>query len=270
MFEEIYAPLPSAEKYLERIGLEPIAKPDRGALDRLVIAHQRSVPFENLDIYDAGVDIELGTASLYDKIVTRRRGGYCFELNGGFMALLKALGYDCYAVAARVVWGVDCYMPLSHRGTVVTIGGTRYFCDVGFGGPMPLGAVLLDSREEQESGLNRFKFTEKDGDLVLGRVLAGGYEPTLRFSPKPCDPVDFLALSEYQSKNKNSWFRSTRLVNLGTEGGSVSITGNELKIHQNDEINEVTLKSEGEVKNALRDYFGIVIDCPLKRDWESE
>ena len=271
MFEELFAPLPDAGKYLERMGLGPIAKPDRETLDRIVLAHLRTVPFENLDVYDADEDILLDPVSLYGKIVTRRRGGYCFELNAALTALLRALGYDCYAVASRVVWfGDDGHAPLTHQGIVVTIDGTRYFCDVGFGGPMPYGAVLLDSREEQQTGPDVYKVIEKGEDLLLGRVLPDRFEATLRFSPKPVDPVDFLALNEYQSRSKNSWFRKQRLLNLGTEGGSLSITGNVLKIHDKGEVTEVTLKNEEEIKKAMREWFGIVVDFPLKRDWEEE
>jgi len=269
MYEELYAPLPDAGKYLERMGMGPVRKADKETLDSLVLTHQRTVPFENLDVYDSEYDILTDPVSVYDKFVTRGRGGYCFELNAGFMALLKALGYDCYAVTARVIWNKGGeYMPPSHRGTVVTIGGTRYFCDVGFGGPMPQGAILLDSREEQQSGPNVFKFTDRDGDLVLGRMVPDGFEPILRFSAEPRDPVDFLALNYYLSKNPASWFRSERMLNLGTEDGAISLTGSVLKIHKNGEVTEVVLRSEEEIKTAMREYFGVVVDFALKRDWE--
>jgi N-hydroxyarylamine O-acetyltransferase len=80
MFEEYYAPLPSKKQYLERIGLSGAFKPDKETLDRLIQAHQTSVPFENLDVYDAAREIRLDTQGLFDKLVARRRGGYCFEL----------------------------------------------------------------------------------------------------------------------------------------------------------------------------------------------
>jgi N-hydroxyarylamine O-acetyltransferase len=92
MFEELYAPLPDAEQYLQRIRYNGPVRDDRETLDALVRAHLTSVPFEDIDIYDLRLPIALGIPALFDKIVTRHRGGYCFELNGLFMSLLTRLG----------------------------------------------------------------------------------------------------------------------------------------------------------------------------------
>jgi N-hydroxyarylamine O-acetyltransferase len=127
MFEELYAPLPDRQGYLERIGADNPAAPDKDTLDRLILAHQYAVPFENLDVFDAGRDILLDTASLYDKIVGRRRGGYCFELIRAVLSLLLDLGFDCFPIAVRVVWHLDCYMPVTHRAGVVQIGRKAVF-----------------------------------------------------------------------------------------------------------------------------------------------
>ncbi len=100
MFEALYLPVPEADLYLRRMRYDGPVRTERDVLDLLIRAHLQSVPFENIDIYDRRLPIPLGIPALFDKIVTRRRGGYCFELNGLFMALLSALGFSCYAVAA--------------------------------------------------------------------------------------------------------------------------------------------------------------------------
>jgi arylamine N-acetyltransferase len=110
MFEELYAPLPDKARFLERLGLKDVTEPDLETLNRLILAHQMNVPFENLSVYDAETDVSLDIASLFDKIVVRRRGGYCFELNALFMSLLESLGYDCYPVMVRVVWMSTAYL----------------------------------------------------------------------------------------------------------------------------------------------------------------
>jgi len=263
LFGPLYDPIPDSGKYLERIGVDPIRKVDKESLDLLVLSHQRSVPFENLDIYDAGLDISLAIPELYDKIVLRRRGGYCFELNAAFSSLLAGLGYTCYSVAVRVVANASILMPLSHRASIVTIGGVRFFCDVGFGGPSPQGALLLDDTEPQVSGSNTFVVKKDKQGIVICRIIDGNDEPLLSFSDTPCDPVDFLALNEYQSKSKNSMFRIMRICNLVTDTGSITLSGNVLKIHSGNDTVEKTLETEGELRSALNDHYGVQVDFPL-------
>ena len=264
VFEPLYAPLPDSKRYLERIGIGSIDKPDKKTLDRLVLCHQRTVPFENLDIYDADNDISLNINDLYDKIVRRRRGGYCFELNAAFMSLLVSLGYDCYAIAVRVVWNFPGVMPISHRATIVTIDGARYFCDVGFGGPSPQNALILDDDGLQKSGTNVFQIEKVESDIVIHRIVNGEKERLLLFSATPYYPVDFLAFNEYQSKSKNSMFRKGRLLNLITETGSITLTGNMLKIHDGGNTSEKTLSDEQELKAAMKKHFGLTVDFPFK------
>jgi len=264
MFKTLSAPLPDSGKYLERIGMGPIKKADKETLDRLVLAHLRSVPFENLDVYDLHADIALGIPELYDKIVTRRRGGYCFELNAAFTALLQSLGYNCVPIAVRVVWHATCFMPLSHRGTIVTIDGVRYFVDVGFGGPSAQSALLLDERGEQPSGPNVFVIDKTDEGTAISYLADGEKVRTLLFYEEPCNPVDFLALNEYTSKFHASLFRQVRLLNLLTETGVKTISDNVFKIHSGGDTIEETLDTEEKFKNTLKNHFGIVIDFPLK------
>ena len=268
MFDDIYSPLyerlPDSGAYLERIGMPPVANVDKETLDHLVLAHQTSVPFENLDIYDAGRELSLGVRDLYEKIVTRRRGGYCFELNGAFMALLKSLGYECYAVAARVIQNRTGTMPLSHRGAIVTIGGDRYFCDVGFGGPSGQSALALDEPGAQPSGPNTFIIERDERGTVINRLNGSNKEPILLFWETPVDEVDFLALNEYSSKNKNSIFTQWRACNLVTETGSITLNGNVLRIHSSGNTVEKTLNSSDELRAALKEYYGIQVDFPLK------
>jgi N-hydroxyarylamine O-acetyltransferase len=265
MFEELYAPLPDSGKYLERIGNPKVTGPNLETLDALILAQQRSVPFENLDVYDAGADISLEITQLYDKIVTRRRGGYCFELNSLFYSLLKSLGFDCHPVAARVVWFAQGVMPISHRATVVTIGGVRYFCDVGFGGPSPNRALKLDTEEPQSCGANTFKFEKKDGkNFIIYRLTDTGKEQLLMFSDEPYEPVDFLAFNEYQSKNKNSGFKRMRMLNLSTADGAISLNDRTLRIHKNGEVTETVLDTEDKLRQAIKEHYGITVDFPLK------
>jgi N-hydroxyarylamine O-acetyltransferase len=265
LYGPLYAPIPDSAKYLERIGMQPIKKADKETLDALVAAHQRNVPFENLDIYDLDVNhLSLYIENLYDKIVLQRRGGYCFETNAAFMALLTSLGYDCYAVGVRIVINLEkLSMPISHRATVVTVDGVRYFCDVGFGGPSPQGAVMLDYTGEQLSGSNVFIVEKAGNGYEIYRIVDGVKEREMIFDDIPVDPVDFLAPNEYQSRSKNSFFKFARICNLVTETGSITLGGNILKIHSNGGTVEKTLETEGELRGALKEHYGIDVGFQL-------
>jgi len=263
-FQPLYAPLPDSGRYLERIGIDSIDTLDKGTLDRLVLCHQRTVPFENLDIFDADTDISLNIPELYDKIVLRRRGGYCFEQNAAFMSLLASLGYNCYALAVRVVWNLPDPMPITHRATVVTIDNVRYFCDVGFGGPSPQNALYLDVTGFQESGTNVFLVEKGEEGTAICRMVNGEKERLLLFSETPSEPVDFLALNEYQSRSRDSMFRKGRLLNLVTENGNKTLSGNVLKINESGNTSEKTLSDEQELRTAMKEHFGLSVDFPLK------
>jgi len=265
MYEELSAPLPNRKRYLERIGITGELKPDMETLNRLILAQLRNVPFENLDVYDVGTDILLDMESLFNKIVVQRRGGYCFELNALFMSLLKDIGFECYPIMARVVWRSTGYVPLSHRAGIVTITGTRYFCDVGFGGPAPCSALKLDNSSVQQSGMNCFVFDKApDGDFIIYRMSDDGREQLLKFDDRPCETADFLAPNEYLSQNKRSGFKLKRMINILRNGGNASIDNNILRIHGDGLVEETALDTEDKIREALLKHFGINVNFPLK------
>jgi N-hydroxyarylamine O-acetyltransferase len=181
------------------------------------------------------------------------------------MSLLKCIGFDCFPVAVRVIWRLDGYTPVAHRAGVVTFGTKRYFCDVGFGGPQPRAALDLDDYGPQRTGPDTFIFSKAaDGDTVISRLTTAGEERLLKFSERPCENVDFLAPNEYQSKNPNSGFKRARMVNIASDDGSIAVCGNMLRVHHNAGLTEKTLETADELKNALKEYFGIEVDFPLK------
>lgn len=265
MYEELDVPLPDRKKYLERIGLTDDLRPDLKSLNKLIFAQLCSVPFENLDIYDAEAEIQLEIEALFDKIVTRRRGGYCFELNAMFMSLLKSIGFECYPVMVRVVWMHTGYTPITHRAGIVIIDGTRYFCDVGFGGPAPNRALRLDDKNPQNCGAQTFVFDNApDGDFIIYRLIDGGREQLLKFDDRPCENVDFLGPNEYLSRNKKSGFKMARMVNITCPDGSAAVNNNVLRVHKQGGVEETVLETEHMLRAALREYFGLEVSFPLK------
>ena len=254
MYSALTEPLPDLSAYLRRIGIdEDTLEPTKENLDRLIRAHLTHVPFENITVYREGACPDLAVPALFDKIVTRRRGGYCFELNGLFYALLQAAGYDVYPVACRIRYGFDMIRPLSHRASVVTIDGQKYFADVGYGGPSAHCAVPFGGEAEgffvAEDGIFTTVFRrEEDGD-----------KPVISFDDRPFLPMDFIPLNYQIAMAPGSYFQMMLLVNLATDTGSRSVTGDVYKCHDNGKVTERKLASEEELLQTLKDEFGICL-----------
>lgn len=257
MFEELYVPLPDAELYLERIGFGAPVRNDRETLDALVHAHLYSVPFENIDVYDLRLPISLGIPALSDKIVTRRRGGYCFELNSLFMSLLTALGFSCHAVSARVLNDKGYIPPYSHRATVVTIGGRRHYCDVGFGGTMADCSLEFDAPGFQSTERGQFRFAPEASHMTLILKTSKGETPLLSVADRPVDPVDFVPLNFYTSTSPGSMFVNRRVVHRLTDGGRVSLEDSELRRTGQPPI---ALRTQEDLAGALFEAFGLSIE----------
>ena len=129
MFEGVHDKIPDITAYLNKLGINEIPQPTKENLNKLIFAHLSHIPYENLDscMFKTCPDLTIG--GLYEKLIIKNRGGYCFELNGLFYALLKDLGYEVYPVACRMWIGLG-QLPLGHRASIVTIDGEKHFADV--------------------------------------------------------------------------------------------------------------------------------------------
>ena len=135
MYEELYAPLPDAAAYLNRIGLaKETPEPTAQWLDRLVHAQLTHIPFDAMDVWGRGDTPSLAIDDLFDKIILRRRGGYCFEMNGFFCAILQEMGFPAYGVLTRLSRDGKTFGGYLHRMNLTEADGVRYICDVGYGG----------------------------------------------------------------------------------------------------------------------------------------
>lgn len=263
MYEELYERIPDVSAYMERIGLagERI-NTDREGLDRLIHAQLTHIAFEDMDVWGRGECPDLGIGALFDKIVLRRRGGYCFELNSLFCALLKELGFEAYMVAAHVMAERDFLPPPSHCAVVCVVDGRKLFCDVGFGGPVPDGSLGFD-------GERRFGFLlERNGlfwELYFGKD--GERSCQLCFKDVPADPVELIPANYYISQNTDSPFRNVLHVNLRLPKGSASIVDHEFKLRLGGEREERYIEA-ADIPAILEEYFGIPASEVTLRDIE--
>lgn len=254
MFEELYEKLPDADAYLERIGLtRDQVRMDGDGLTQLVRAQLGTIPFDSLDVWGAGALPSLGVRDLFNKIITRRRGGYCFELNSLFCAFLKALGFDAYLVLVRLVEKRDFLPVTSHCAVIVECGGTKFFADVGYGGPAPYGAVEFDGLEH-----NGFYLTDEGEYMAMHRVDGQSAVRVMLFRDVRTDPVDLIAPNFYVSQNPTSGFRLKPSLNLRTRDALYVVSDRTFKIKTQNGTTERTLVSSAELSDIAQEYFGLV------------
>ena len=261
MYDIIYEELSSDEirKYLARIGFTGTPEVSKDCLDELIWLHQCHVPFECLDTYHTDVMIPLDKDSLYDKIVTRHRGGFCFELNGLFCLLLRGLGFDAYSVMCRVVANRTELGNIAHRATLVTLGNKRYVVDVGFGGPMAAFAVELS--EEKQSGHGETYWVEDapgGWHLICRLDEAGECKTTILFHTAVLVPNDFVPFCTAMLLHPECIFHTSRTVNRRTPDGNIGIEDNVLSIRDKNGKTEREF-SENEFADILRSHFGMEI-----------
>jgi len=242
--------------YLDRVGRPAIGGIDRATLVALHRAHVASIPFENLDVlWKRG--IALDTPSLQAKLVTRRRGGYCFEHNRLFALALRELGFDVVSLAARVRYRATRVLPRTHQLLLVTIGGERFVADVGFGGntllePLPLvpGEVVAQHRW-------RYRLAREDGLHMLQLEASDGYVDLYAFALEPAMPADLEMANWYVSTHPASRFVTTLTVQRATPEARHVLQNLDYTVDRGDGNPRTTRMAREAVPALLRDVFGL-------------
>jgi N-hydroxyarylamine O-acetyltransferase len=243
------------EGYLARIGYAGLRAPTAATLRAVHVAHLCAVPFENLSVR-RGEPIVLEERALFDKIVRRRRGGFCYELNGLFAALLEALGFDVTRLAGRVrVDGI----PFDHMALQVEL-EERWLADVGFGDSF-LAPLRLHAHAPQDGGDGRrYRLTEAAGGLVLEREKEGAWERQYAFTLEGWPLSAYAAGCTYHSTSPRSSFTQKTVVSVASESGRVTLSERRLILTDGGTRRETELDDDGAVARALREQFGIVLD----------
>lgn len=250
--------------YLSRIGYEGDLAPTKENLAGLMLCHLASIPYETVGLHRTGVVPDLSLDALYHKIVTERLGGYCFEQNKLFQALLEALGYQARPCLARSTDTPGQDDPFNHRGLLVRLDGQEHLADVGWGGPMAAGPLAM-----ADVGLQTV-----DGKGYLVTCCDGAWWQVDRLSSSRCAPdgspqrlgvmhaymaevrdQDFQALN-LMCAQPGSEFRDVEMANLRTPGGYVALTDRRLTVREGEEKRVADL-SPSEVDDVLWERFGL-------------
>lgn len=248
----------NVDAYLERIGYRGPLAPTAETLRRLHVAHLLAVPFENLSIH-SGEPVVLDDGALFDKVVARRRGGFCYELNGLFGALLRELGFRVAMLSAGVARRGGGFGPeFDHMALLVTL-EERLLADVGFGDSF-VEPLRVDERGEQAQGARAFRIDEDGGRLVLMRRDAGGaWEPQYRFGLEAHAYADYAEMCRFHQTSPESHFTRGRVCSRLTPEGRVTLTGTRLITTGGGERVERELEGEDEYAAALLEHFGVSV-----------
>lgn len=224
----------NVDAYLSRIGLDRSdIRCDLETLRTLQLNHLLHVPFENLDIHWK-VPIVLDTDRFYKKIVENRRGGYCYELNGLFNELLKALGYHTHLVSGRVFMGENGFSPdFDHMGIVVKVGDEEYLADVGFG-DFAATPLKLDPSSEQfdREGAFYVKLTEQGG-FEIKKLVDGNWKPELLFGRSSHALTEFAQRNEFQQHSPDSHFTKRKICSILTADGRKTVSDGKFIVTKN-------------------------------------
>jgi arylamine N-acetyltransferase len=248
--------------YLERVGYRDDAAPTVQVLQGLVTAHSQTIPFENLDpLLGVPVD-DLGPRALIDKLVRRRRGGYCYEQNGLMGYVLAELGYGVQRLAGRVVWMLEPGAPLpaqTHTVLAVTVPDTEgaYLLDVGFGGQTPTSPLRLESGVVQHTAHEPYRLDDHGDGLLLRALVRDEWRPLYQLSTRPQPQIDLTVGSWYVSTYPSSIFVTGLTVALVINGDRWNLNGRDLTIHGAGATRKIRLEDAAAVVEVLEDTFGI-------------
>jgi N-hydroxyarylamine O-acetyltransferase len=240
---------------LERIRYGGSREPNLRNLRSIQHAFLESVPFENLDIH-IGREISLEPAAVHEKIVLRRRGGFCYECNGLFADLLAALGYEVSRHSARMMLGGRVGPEFDHMVLLVAL-DRDYLVDVGNGqsvrDPLPLVGGELSEAEGVEY---RVKSHGEEYGLYY-RQADSEWLPRFSFSAIPREQSEFAPMCEFHQTSPESIFTKQRLATIATPEGRLTLVGNRFTEVRGEARSERELGSESEALDLLRSRFGI-------------
>jgi N-hydroxyarylamine O-acetyltransferase len=244
--------------YLERINYHGPTTPSAETLRALQLAHLLTVPFENLSIH-AGEPIVLEDEALFTKIVERHRGGFCYELNGLFAALLRVLGFDVTMLSAEVANADGAYsQPFDHMTLMVQL-DQRWLVDVGFGDSF-LEPLLLDDPNEQPRREDLYRIANDGPFFILLRREMNEWKPQYRFTLQAHVYDDYAQMCHYHQTSAQSHFTQKRICSLPTDSGRITISDMHwIETSRVDGRHERTLGSQEEYTKVLRERFGIVM-----------
>lgn len=251
------------DAYLDRLGLSDVP-PGAAGLTALTRAHMRAIPFENIDPLTGRVP-SLHPDALMDKLVRRKRGGYCFEHNWLFGEALGALGYAATPVLARVRNGAPEGGARTHQAFLVDVEGATLVTDVGFGGHAPIDPVPLveGAAFEAPNGTYRFTRDPQSDERVLERRADGAWVSLWGFDDHPVRPVDIEAANVVTACWDKAPFRSNLMAAFHGPDGRVALFNRALTRGLPPDQTRHVIETRDELAQVLREDFTLALGDDL-------
>lgn len=251
------------DAYLRRINYAGSIAPILETLDMLHRLHPAAIPFETLDpLMERPVRLKL--RDIEQKLIFERRGGYCFEHNLLFKAVLEAMDFPVTMLAAAALWGREATEepPLDHMVLLVDVGGVNYIADVGFGAQVATAPLRLRADVEQETPSGRYRLSGGYPKWRLESETAGEWRPLYEFTLTPHGFDDFVAMNDAAMVT----FKD-RLVAARVEGGKRhALLNARLNTHENGATETRVLTTLLELRDVLSNVFGIELPETDKLD----
>ena len=242
------------QSYLSRIGFEGDPSPDFETLKRMKRRQLFSVPFENHDV-QAGIVPSLAPEAMYAKIVERRRGGYCYEVNGLFAMALEALGIPHRFVAARpMTYAVR--RPKTHVAIIAAVECAEWLCDLGYGRcgiREPIYLRWLDRELTQD--YDTFRLTmASERDYLLQSLVDGEWKKLYEFNLCPQEMVDFEPANWLNATHPDTIFTQGLIAVLQHPSGKLVLSGERFRNFSEGRVEEKIVRPE-EVEELLKQRF---------------
>jgi N-hydroxyarylamine O-acetyltransferase len=244
--------------YFARINYAGASDATIETLRALHQAHLMAVPFENLDI-SLGRKIFVDENSILQKVVDQRRGGFCYELNSAFGALLRCLGLQVTLLSARVARADGGEGPeFDHLALRVDL-EESWLADVGFGDSF-MQPLRLQTGREQLDPAGKFQLLE-EGDRwhMQKKETDGSWRAQYSFTLQAREPSEFAGMCHYHQTSPESSFTQKRICSRATAEGRITLSEMKLIVTRYGMRKETTLASEEEREAVLRKQFGITL-----------
>ena len=246
-----------SDHYLRRLQLAGEPGLNAVGLRKLQERHLLTVPFENLDIV-VGKSLSLELEDILAKIVDRRRGGLCYELNAAFCWLLRSLGFEVKILSARVANSAgEWSIPFDHMCLEVRL-EKSWLVDVGFGDGFVHPLDLDDGNEIKQRG-GIFQLVDDADAKILQRYdrSAMKFMPLYRFGRESCRLEDFREACRHHETAEDSKFRKSSLVMMAAPDGRIMLSDEMLVLIRNARRDEYPIANQDAFKYELKRLFGV-------------
>ncbi len=242
--------------YLDRIDYSGVLEPTYEVLESLHLAHATHIPFENLDVL-LKRPIRLDIENLQNKMVKNHRGGYCFEHNLLFSAVLKEIGFSVTQLAARVRYRAKGLPPRTHMLLLVDINGSRFIADVGFGAEGLLLPIPFINKQPAKQYAWTYRITKENNSWVLQSYHDGTWSDLYIFTLEPHYQIDYEVASHYVSTHPDSRFVRTLTVQQTLPAVRKTLRNNGLIIDDSSSVTTSQIQSDEELMQTLDETFGL-------------